>query len=124
MFTVTVERERWFRHGESEEEAITTIIGMKELFTHKGISYYSQFEDFPEVLTSISLDEINNGSKKLKDLGAPPNLRMALLVARTYEFLGNFKEAREFASWGLHNIGDTSGLTKEFLRIMSLSESE
>lgn len=88
------------------------------------MSYFSQFEDFPEVITSISLDEIENGSKKLKDLGEPPDLRMTLLVARTYEFLGNLTKSKEFATWGLHNIGDTSGLTKGFLRIMSLSECE
>ncbi|MBY0217851.1 DUF4304 domain-containing protein [Paenibacillus illinoisensis] len=119
---LSVERERGYAYGESEEEAIMAIIEMREIFTHRGISYFSQFNDFPESITTISLDEIKFSSKKLVDLGAPPNLRTALLIARTYEFLSDPRRAKEFASWGLHNIGNASGLSEEFLRIISLSE--
>lgn len=119
---LTVERERWFRYGETEEDAITTNNEMKKLFTNKGMCYFSQFKDFPEPITSISLDEIKVGSKKLENLGAPLDLRTALLVSRTYEFLGNHRKAKDFASWGLINIGNASGMTEDFLEIMSVSE--
>lgn len=67
----TVERERWFQYGETEEDAVVTINEMTQLFLHQGMSYYSQFNDFPRMITSISLVEIIAGSKKIEDFGAP-----------------------------------------------------
>ncbi len=110
----TVERERWFQYGETEDDTIVTINEMKQLFLDQGMSYFSQFNDFPRMITSISLDEIIARSKKIEDFGAPLDLRLALLIARTHKFLGNDRDAKEYAQWGLNNIGEAKGLIKDF----------
>ncbi|PWV94443.1 uncharacterized protein DUF4304 [Paenibacillus cellulosilyticus] len=64
-----VERERWFSYGETEEEALDTIMEMRELFLNEGMNYYSQFKEFPKSITSIELDEIVARSNRLDDIG-------------------------------------------------------
>ncbi len=63
---------------------------------------------------SISLAEIIARSKKIEDFGAPLDLRLVLLIARTHKFLGNDRDAKEYAQWGLINIGKATGLIKDF----------
>ena len=112
----TVERERWFQYGETEDDAIVTINEMKKLFLNQGMSYFSQFND-PRMITSISLAEIIARSKKIEDFGAPLDLRLVLLIARTHKFLGNDRDAKVYAQWGLNNIGEAKGLIKDFKTI-------
>lgn len=112
----TVERERWFQYGETEYDAIVTINEMKKLFLNQGMSYFSQFND-PRMITSISLAEIIARSKKIEDFGAPLDLRLVLLIARTHKFLGNDRDAKVYAQWGLNNIGEAKGLIKDFKTI-------
>jgi len=109
----TVEREKWFQYGETEDDAIVTINEMKQLFLDQGMSYFSQFNDL-RIITSISLAEIIARSKKIEDFGAPLDLRLVLLIARTHKFLGNNRDAKEYAQWGLNNIGKATGLIKDF----------
>ncbi|MEK3707857.1 DUF4304 domain-containing protein [Paenibacillus sp. FSL R7-0198] len=109
----TVERERWFQYGETDEDAIVTIDEMTQLFLDQGMSYFSQFNN-PRMITSISLAEIIARSKKIEDFGAPLDLRLALLIARTHKFLGNDRDAKDYAQWGLNNIGEAKGLIKDF----------
>ncbi len=113
----TVERERCFQYGETEDDAIVTIIEMKKLFLDQGMSYFSQFNDL-RIITSISLAEIIARSKKIEDFGAPLDLRLALLIARTHKFQGNNRDAKEYAQWGLNNIGKATGLIKDFEAIV------
>ncbi|MCL6659253.1 hypothetical protein PAEN_04345 [Paenibacillus amylolyticus] len=108
-----MERERWFQYGETENDAIVTINEMKKLFLDQGMSYFSQFND-PRMITSISLAEIIARSKKIEDFGAPLDLRLVLLIARTHKFLGNDRDAKDYAQWGLNNIGEAKGLIKDF----------
>lgn len=110
----TGEHERWFEFGESEEEAFDIIRSMQEHFLDQGMSYFSQFNEFPKSITTITMGEIVNKAKKLEELGAPASLRLALLIARTHKFLGDDRKAHEFAQWGLNNIGFAQGLNKEF----------
>ncbi|WFA87615.1 DUF4304 domain-containing protein [Paenibacillus amylolyticus] len=109
----TVEREKWFQYGETADDAIVTINEMKQLFLDQGMSYFSQFNDL-RIITSISLAEIIARSKKIEDFGAPLDLRLVLLIARTHKFLGNNRDAKEYAQWGLNNIGKATGLNKDF----------
>ncbi|WP_338593963.1 DUF4304 domain-containing protein [Paenibacillus sp. Y5S-9] len=109
----TVERERWFQYGETDEDAIVTIDEMTQLFLDQGMSYFSQFND-PRMITSISLAEIIARSKKIKDFGAPLDSRLVLLIARTHKFLGSDRDAKDYAQWGLNNIGEAKGLIKDF----------
>ncbi|WP_315372175.1 DUF4304 domain-containing protein [Paenibacillus xylanexedens] len=109
----TVEREKWFQYGETADDAIVTINEMKQLFLDQGMSYFSQFNDL-RIITSISLAEIIARSKKIEDFGAPLDLRLVLLIARTHKFLGNNRDAKEYAQWGLNNIGKATGLIKDF----------
>lgn len=109
----TVEREKWFQYGETEDDAIVTINEMKQLFLDQGMSYFSQFNDL-RIITSISLAKIIARSKKIEDFGAPLDLRLVLLIARTHKFLGNNRDAKEYAQWGLNNIGKATGLIKDF----------
>ncbi|MDT9718578.1 hypothetical protein QVE09_06680 [Paenibacillus sp. ClWae2A] len=108
-----MERERWFQYGETDEDAIVTIDEMTQLFLDQGMSYFSQFND-PRMITSISLAEIIARSKKIEDFGAPLDLRLVLLIARTHKFQGNNRDAKEYAQWGLNNIGKATGLIKDF----------
>jgi hypothetical protein len=55
-----------------------------------------------------------NRSIRLNKYGAPLDLRLALLVARTHAFIGNNGEAANFARWGLKNIGRATALTQDF----------
>ncbi|OMF67259.1 DUF4304 domain-containing protein [Paenibacillus sp. FSL R5-0766] len=112
----TVEHERWFQYGKTEDDAIVTINEMKKLFLDQGMSYFSQFND-PRMITSISLAEIIARSKKIEDFGAPLDLRLVLLIARTHKFLGNDRDAKVYAHWGLNNIGEAKGLIKDFKTI-------
>lgn len=53
-------------------------------------------------------------SKGLDAMGAPLDLRLALLIARTHRFLGEDELALQYAEWGLKNIGRAEGLIKDF----------
>lgn len=108
------EREVWYQYGQTENESITVIHEMKKLILSQGTNYFSQFNDFPHVITSISLDELSKRSKRLDSYGAPLDLRIALLVARTHAYLGNKAEAACFAEWGLENIGKATRLIQDF----------
>lgn len=106
--------EEWHQYGEDEEQAIYSIASMKSLFLSQGMNYYNQFNSFPNPLLSINIEEIKHQSKRLEQLGAPLNLRLVLLIAKTHLFLGNRKEAEKYADWGLKNIGKAVLLIKEF----------
>ncbi|WP_336773878.1 DUF4304 domain-containing protein [Paenibacillus sp. MMO-58] len=119
--------EVWFRydHTEDESRARALIQEMKDMILGQGLSYFSQFnEDFPRAITSIKLNELSQRTKKLDSYGAPLNLRLALLIARTHIFLENKAEAANFAHWGLTNIGKTTGLIQDFTEIMDYANEE
>lgn len=106
--------ERWHEYGKDEKEALKTINNMCKLFEEKGIPYYDQFHEFPNCIIDITLNEIISGSKRLYNLGSPPKIRLALLIARAHKFLGNNDECKSFTQWGLDNIGNATGLIKDF----------
>ncbi|MFD1953613.1 DUF4304 domain-containing protein [Paenibacillus thailandensis] len=116
--------EVWFRYGHTEEEARTVLQEMKEMIITQGTSYFTQFNDFPHALTSIKPVELSNRTKRLDRYGAPLNLRLALLLARTHTFLGNGTEAANFARWGLENIDRATGLIQDFTEIINCTKRE
>lgn len=117
-------KEVWFDYGDDEKSAIQTIEKMYDLFITNGMKYLDQFRGFPEPLISITLEEIKEKSNKLKSLGAPSDLRLALLIAKTHKFIGNNDLAINFADWGLKNIGHATALQIHFESIILGSERD
>lgn len=114
--------EDWFMYGNDEEEAIKTLDEMYKLFQEEGLKYFNQFRNFPEPLISISLGELKERSKHLEMLGAPLDLRLALVIARIHKFLGDLEKADEYARWGLANIKNATGLIKDFEGVFQRSQ--
>lgn len=110
--------EVWHEYGEDEEQARQTIETMKTVFLTQGMNYYNQFNNFPNLLLTIDIDEIKNRSKRLEQLGAPLDLRLTLIIAKTHLFLGNKKDAEKYAKWGLMNIGRATLLINEFESVL------
>ncbi|MDQ0193383.1 DUF4304 domain-containing protein [Paenibacillus wynnii] len=106
--------EIWHEYGEDEEQAKQSIASMKSLFVSQGMDYFNQFKNFPNPLLTIDIEEIKKRSKRLEQLGAPLDLRLVLLISKTHLYLGNKKDAKKYADWGLKNIGRATLLIKEF----------
>ncbi|MEK3794765.1 DUF4304 domain-containing protein [Paenibacillus sp. FSL R7-0204] len=110
--------EAWFRYGDTEDESMAVVHKMKEMIVRQGTKYFAQFNDSPHVITSITTNELSHRTKILDSYGAPLDLRLALLIARTHAFLGNAVEAANFAHWGLENIGNATGLIQDFTELV------
>ncbi|MEK4878743.1 MULTISPECIES: DUF4304 domain-containing protein [Paenibacillus] len=106
--------EAWFRYGDTEDESVAVVHKMREMIVRQGTMYFAQFNDFPHIITSITTNELSHRTKLLDAYGAPLDLRLALLIARTHAFLGNTVEAANFAHRGLENIGNVTGLIQDF----------
>ena len=91
---------------------------MINLFENQGMKYYKQFNDFDNSLLTINLNELVSGSKRLYELGSPPKIRLALILAKIHKYLGNNEKAREFVYWGLNNTRNATTLNKEFSMII------
>ncbi|MNN47084.1 hypothetical protein D3C81_1614890 [compost metagenome] len=91
---------------------------MYSLFEEEGLKYFNQFRSFPEPLISIEDNELKEHSKKLEGLGAPLDLRLALVMARIHLFLGNTEKANQYARWGLDHIQNATGLIQDFEGIL------
>lgn len=114
--------EVWFRYGDTEDESKAVLDKMKGMIVSQGTMYFSQFRDFPNPINSITTKELSHRTKRLDRYGAPLNVRLALLIARTHAFLGNTEEAANFARWGLSNIGKSTGLNQEFTEIIDRAD--
>lgn len=87
---------------------------MKEMILRQSTKYFSQFNEFPHLITSITMNELSHRTKRLDSYGAPLDLRLALLIARTHAFLGNSVESTKYTHLGLKNIGSATGLIQDF----------
>lgn len=114
--------EVWFRYGDTEDESKAILSKMKGMIVSQGTMYFSQFRDFPNPIKSITTKELSHRTKRLDHYGAPLNVRLALLIARTHAFLGNTEEAANFARWGLRNIDKSTGLTQDFTEIIDRAD--
>nr|WP_232381216.1 DUF4304 domain-containing protein [Paenibacillus tianjinensis] len=110
----------WFEYGKSEADAIRTINRMYKVFKVRGLEYFDQFKGFPKPILSISLEELKAGrSKQQMSMGAPLDLRLALVIARTHEFVGDLDSSLKFAEWGLNHLGQAAGLKPHFEELIS-----
>lgn len=107
----------WWKYGENKQEAIDSIKNMVETYQDIGINFFKQFNDFPEPLNSITLEEIVSNDPKLESLGVPLNLRLSMTLARLHMFLKNYAEAIKFCNWGLININEATALKPVFEEI-------
>ncbi|WP_310830091.1 DUF4304 domain-containing protein [Paenibacillus pedocola] len=111
---------RWFEYGESEADAIRTINRMYKVFKVRGLEYFDQFKGFPGPILSITLEHLKaERSKQRISMGAPQNLRLALVIARTHEFVGDLDSSLKFAEWGLNHLGQATGLKPHFEELIS-----
>lgn len=110
--------EKWHDYGENENQALKTISKMSKLFKVQGPEFYGQFDQFPNPLSKITIEELISGSNRIDNLGSPPKLRLALILSKTHQYIGNKKEQISFAEWGLRNIGNASALEEEFRKLI------
>lgn len=110
--------EKWYEYGKDESQALKSIRLMSEHIRVQGPVYYDQFDHFPNPLIKITLEELISGSSRLYNLGSPPKLRLALVLSRTHQYLGNKKDQIEFAEWGLRNIGNAAALEEQFRKLI------
>ncbi|MFB6366222.1 hypothetical protein ACFCP7_19495 [Paenibacillus elgii] len=69
--------------------------------------YFEQFQDFPSPLTSITLEDLEQGNQKVKALGSmTTDIRLALIISQVYLYVGNGSQAKLFAEWALKTIGN------------------
>lgn len=113
----------WWSYGETENEALENIGHMTETFVEYGIQYFGCFINFPESLTSISLEDIEQRNKNVKRLGdVLPDTRLALVISRVHLQVNNNEQAISFATWAINRIGDKivgSALIPEFNEIIN-----
>ncbi len=111
---------RWFEYGKSKADAIRTINRMYKVFKVRGLEYFEQFRGFPDPILSITLEQLKaERGKQQISMGAPQNLRLALIIARTHEFVGDLDSSLKFAEWGLNQLGQAPGLKPYFEELIS-----
>ncbi|WP_161601557.1 DUF4304 domain-containing protein [Paenibacillus luteus] len=97
----------WWSYGETEIEALENIGHMTKTFLEYGLRYYGYFIHFPESLTSISIEDIEQSNKNVNRLGElPTNIRLALVISRVHLHVNNNEQAISFAIWAISQIGD------------------
>lgn len=100
----------WWDYGNSEKECIDNINKMINTFENFGLEYFDQFNSFPNPISIINIQDIEYEALKLKELSAPLDSRLALILARVHQYLGNSFEAINFCNWGLNNNTNGIGL--------------
>ncbi|KXS40112.1 DUF4304 domain-containing protein [Methanolobus zinderi] len=113
--TSTINDSMW-PYGNTEDEANLSIEEMIQVFETEGIAYFDKFKNFPEPLSSITVEDIVTDIPRKNGLReySMTEVRLALTLARVHTFLGNKNEAIELCNWGLENIGRGIGLIEVF----------
>jgi hypothetical protein len=94
--------EKWHNYGNNEIQAIKTIKEMARLFQDKGMAYFNQFDNFPNIFTEIKLEEITKDNRNLEKLGyLPTQKKLALILSRVHQYLGNKNQQEIFNRWGI-----------------------
>jgi hypothetical protein len=106
------ESDHWWRYGESEAEAQTSVRSLCGVYRRRGGVFFAKFEPFPDMFEWIRPVDIEAGD--LTKMPAPLTLTYAALVmARIMKWLGNSAKCREFAEVGLRKLGRAVGLQAE-----------
>ena len=69
----------------------------------RGLSFFSEFESFPDYWQSISIEDLRMGTFARKMPGMT-RVRAALLLARLHAFLGDWVKAHDLAKYGLEVV--------------------
>ncbi|OBZ12802.1 DUF4304 domain-containing protein [Bacillus sp. FJAT-26390] len=97
----------WWSYGETEIEALENIGHMTEIFVEYGLRYFEYFINFPESLTSTSIEDIEQSNKNVKRWGElPTDIRLALVISRVHLYVNNSEQAIYFAIWAINQIGN------------------
>ena len=104
----------WWNYGNSDENAIESINSMVKVFNSEGLTFFKQFEDFPEPIKSINILQIDSNKSLLKELSPPMDLRLALTVARVNLYCGDLEKTKQICSWALERIEKATALIPLF----------
>lgn len=95
----------WWSYGETENEALDNIENMTEIFVEYGLQYFEKFSNFPECLTSISIKDIEQWNKNVKQLGDTlTRVRLSLVLSKVHLHMNNNEQAISFATWAINRI--------------------
>lgn len=112
----------WWRYDGHVQDTYNNLDHLIRTFLDVGIPFFEQFNNFPEPLCSITIEDIVNSAPILDSLASPLNLRLVLTLARIHQFLNHYDKTISFCDWGLKNIGRATALTPDFEKIKEIAQ--
>ena len=89
-----------------------SIIHLISTFNEVGQSYFDHYSSIESIIQQLSIEDLSS-SDYLNKLGGVIPIRGALTMARIYKYLGDKNKQREYALWGLKNLGNATALKDE-----------
>ncbi|MGD1841003.1 MAG: DUF4304 domain-containing protein [Thermonemataceae bacterium] len=116
------ESDFWWDFPTNENDRAQLFDALRELITTRGEAYFKPFDQWKEIITKFSIDDIENGNTK--SLFKIPPLSTALLLARINDEIGNREKAIAFSKYGLSKIQGKkgAGLIPDFKSIIEKAD--
>lgn len=87
-----------------------------ETFNKVAQPYFNKYSSIESIIQELPIEYLSSGDY-LNKLGRVTPVRGALTMARIYKYLGDKDKQREYALWGLTNLGKGTALKDELERL-------
>lgn len=106
--------DKWWKYGESSNETKDILQDVFATISNEGEAYFSRFRDFPKPFLDFDILSIQNVQNVMVKFGSSTEVRMALVLARIYTYIGNYEIAYQWISYGSHICKGKTVLSKLF----------
>lgn len=110
--------DHWWPYGDSEQDAISAVSSILELYRLRAAPYFERFSSFPEDFTHVTPETPEESYRALLPRYST-EVRRDLALSRIYSRLGDALAVRHFASRGLASAGPAVALKAAFRDLLS-----
>jgi hypothetical protein len=110
--------DQWWAYENTQSSMDATVALATDVYLRIGRPFLTQFSEPHCPLTALTASDLLSG--RLAQLGffLPTAIRAALTLARMHKSRGNPELARQFAEWGLANLGQAISLKRPFEQLL------
>lgn len=108
----------WWSYGANEQEARVSTESILQLYREVGVPYFHRFSTFPDDFVRVTPSMLASGTF----LPFPPGgslARRAFILSLIAIQTGRIADAKQFAEFGLANVGQAVGLKDKFRKILA-----
>ena len=109
--------DQWWDHNDSQASMDSAVIAAAQVYVRIGRSLLSGIGNPDSSFCSVTARDFSEGQVDLFGFGSA-NVRAALIFARIRKAEGRLRESRDFAAYGLANVGRATGLKAELERLI------